>query len=149
MTTTIPSLTLVRRIKAPPARVFDAWIRPEMLAQWFGPHHTRVEHAEIDARTGGAFRIRLIEENGDRHEVGGRYTALEPGREIVFTWAWASTPERESRVTVRFRAIQDDTEITLTHDRFADADTATRHRRGWTESMQRLETRFATLETTP
>jgi uncharacterized protein YndB with AHSA1/START domain len=75
--------------------------------------------------------------------------ALEPGREIVFTWAWASTPERKSRVTVRFRAIQDDTEITLTHDRFADADTATRHRRGWTESMQRLETRFATLETTP
>jgi uncharacterized protein YndB with AHSA1/START domain len=149
VTTTIPSLTLVRRIKAPPARVFEAWTRPEMLAQWFGPHHTRVEHAEIDARIGGAFRIRLIEENGDRHEVGGRYMALEPGREIVFTWAWASTPERESRVTVRFRAVQDDTEITLTHDRFADADTATRHRRGWTESMQRLETCFATLETTP
>lgn len=149
MTTTIPSLTLVRRIKAPPARVFAAWIRAEVLAQWFGPHHTRVEHAEVDARIGGAFRIRLVEENGDRHEIGGRYLAIEAEREIAFTWAWASMPERESRVTVRFRAIGEDTEITLTHDRFADAAAATRHRRGWAESMQRLDAHFSRKETTP
>ncbi|MGK7870737.1 SRPBCC family protein [Falsiroseomonas sp. E2-1-a20] len=149
MTTTIPSLTLVRRIKAPPARVFAAWTRAEVLAQWFGPHHTKVEHAEVDARIGGGFRIRLIEDNGDRHEVGGRYIAIEPEREIAFTWAWASMPQRESRVTVRFRAVEGDTEITLTHDRFADAATATRHRRGWTESMQRLDAHFTTMETTP
>jgi uncharacterized protein YndB with AHSA1/START domain len=149
MTTTIPSLTLVRRIRASPAKVFAAWTQAEMLAQWFGPHHTRVEQAEVDARIGGAFRIRLIEDNGDRHEVGGQYIVLEPGREIAFTWAWASTPERESRVTVRFRPVEGDTEVTLTHDRFADSETATRHRRGWTESMQRLETHFATEETTP
>jgi uncharacterized protein YndB with AHSA1/START domain len=149
VTTTIPSLTLVRRIKAPPARVFAAWTRAEVLAQWFGPHHTRVEQAEVDARIGGGFRIRLIEDNGDRHEVGGRYIALEVEREIVFTWAWASMPERESRVTVRFRPVEDDTEVTLTHDRFADPATATRHRRGWTESMQRLDAHFTTMETTP
>ncbi|MBU8539515.1 SRPBCC family protein [Falsiroseomonas tokyonensis] len=138
MTTTIPSLTLVRRIKAPPARVFAAWTRAEMLAQWFGPHHTRVAHAEVDARLGGHFRIELVEDNGARHEVGGRYLELEPEQRIVFTWAWASTPERESRVTVRFRPLEADTEVTLTHDRFADSDTATRHRRGWTESFERL-----------
>ena len=28
--------------------------------------------------------------------------------------------------------------MTLTHDRFADADTATRHTAGWTESLERL-----------
>ncbi|MDO9501824.1 SRPBCC domain-containing protein [Falsiroseomonas sp.] len=138
MTTTIPSLTLVRRIAAPPARVFAAWTQPEMMARWFGPHHTRVDHAEVDARIDGAFRIRMTEDNGDRHEVGGRYLEIEPERLLVFTWAWASMPERESRVTVRFRPLEDGTEITLTHDRFADAATATRHRRGWTESFERL-----------
>ena len=47
--TVVPSLTLVRRIKAPPARVWAAWTRPELLAGWWGPHHTRVETAEVEA----------------------------------------------------------------------------------------------------
>ncbi|WP_175534173.1 SRPBCC family protein [Falsiroseomonas stagni] len=135
----MPSLTLVKRIKAPPATVFAAWTRPAMIARWFGPHHTKVEQAEIEAREGGRFLIRLVEENGERHGVGGTYTVFEPERRLVFTWAWVSMPERESRVTVEFRPIPDGTEVTLTHDRFADPETATRHRRGWTESLERLE----------
>ncbi|NKC34300.1 SRPBCC family protein [Falsiroseomonas selenitidurans] len=144
MTVTIPSLTLVRRIRATPARAFAAWTEAEMLGQWFGPHHTRVEEAAIDPRPGGSFRIVLREEGGARHEIGGRYLVVEPEQALTFTWAWASAPERESRVTIRFRPLEDGTELTLTHDRFADADTATRHRRGWTESMQRLAAIFAT-----
>jgi uncharacterized protein YndB with AHSA1/START domain len=138
VTETIPSLTLVRRIKAPPARVFAAWTEAEVLARWFGPHHTQVEEAEVDARVGGHFRIRLREDNGERHGVGGTYLEIESERRLRFTWAWVSTPERQSRVTVEFRAIPEGTEITLTHDRFADAETAIRHRRGWTESLERL-----------
>lgn len=130
MNAVTPSLTLVKRIKAPPATVFAAWTRPAMIARWFGPHHTKVEQAEIEAREGGRFLIRLVEENGERHGVGGTYTVFEPERRLVFTWAWVSMPERESRVTVEFRPIPEGTEVTLTHDRFADPETATRHRRG-------------------
>lgn len=138
MNAVTPSLTLVKRIKASPATVFAAWTQPDMLARWFGPHHTRVEQAEVDAREGGRFLIRLIEDNGERHGVGGTYAVFEPEQRLVFTWAWVTMPERESRVTVVFRAVPEGTEVTLTHDRFADADTATRHRRGWTESLERL-----------
>ncbi len=134
-----PSLTLVRRIKAPPAAVYAAWTRPELLARWFGPHHTRVEIAEADARVGGRFRTVLVEhDTGERHEVSGTYAEVEPGRRLAFSWAWAGTPERESRVTVTFRPVPEGTELTLVHDRFADAEAAARHRRGWTESLERL-----------
>lgn len=142
MSETVPSLTLVRRLRASPGRVFEAWTTAEVLATWFGPHHTRVEEAEVDAREGGRFRIVLREDNGDRHEVGGTYSDVVPGEGLSFTWAWHSMPERQSRVTVRLRAVEGGTELTLVHDRFADADTAGRHRRGWTESLERLEARF-------
>ncbi|WP_198369227.1 SRPBCC family protein [Roseomonas rosulenta] len=142
MNTVIPSLTLVRRIKAPPASVFEAWTRPEILALWWGPHHTRVAEAEIDARAGGRFRIVLVEDTGPRHEVSGTYAELVPEQRLVFSWAWTNAPERVSRVTVAFRAIAEGTEVTVTHDRFADEGTATRHRRGWTESLDRLTARF-------
>lgn len=142
MSEVVPALVLVRRLRATPQRVFEAWTSAEVLAGWFGPHHTRVEAAEVDARPGGRFRVVLREENGARHEVGGRYVEVVAGKALVFTWAWHSTPERESRVTVRLRAVPDGTELTLTHDRFADADTAGRHRRGWTESLERLGAGF-------
>jgi uncharacterized protein YndB with AHSA1/START domain len=142
-----PALTLARRFGAVPADVYAAWTRPELLAQWFGLHHTRVESAELDARVGGRFRVALVEDNGARHEISGAYSEVEPERKLVFSWAWRDAPpERTSRVTVTFRAVSDGTEVTLVHDRFADADTATRHRRGWTESLERLSARWAAGE---
>jgi uncharacterized protein YndB with AHSA1/START domain len=142
VTDTIPSLTLVRRIRAAPQAVFEAWTRPEILARWWGPHHTMVLEAEIDARIGGAFRVVLVEDTGARHEVSGTYAEVSPPDRLVFSWAWSNAPERVSRVTVAFRPIAEGTEVTLTHDRFADEGTATRHRRGWTESLDRLTARF-------
>ena len=139
----VPSLTLVRHIKAPPALVFSAWTRPEMIARWWGPHHTRVVEAEADPRIGGRFRTVLEEDTGKRHEVSGEYAEVEADRRLVFSWAWSAAPERVSRVTVTFAEVAEGTEVTLVHDRFADADTATRHRRGWTESFERLASHFA------
>jgi uncharacterized protein YndB with AHSA1/START domain len=138
-----PSLTLERMVRAPPARVWEAWTRPEVLAQWFGPHHTQVEHAETDLRIGGRFRVVLREDNGERHEIGGSYAEMEPERRLVFSWVWATMPERVSRVSVTLRPVPEGTALTLRHDRFADAATAQRHTRGWTESLERLAARFA------
>lgn len=140
MTPEGPSLTLVKKLRAPPSRVWEAWTQPAQMMRWFGPHHTHVEDAEVDLREGGGFRVALREDNGARHEAIGGYTTVEPERRLVFRWNWASTPERVSRVTVELRVIAEGTEITLTHDRFADAETAKRHTRGWTESLERLVT---------
>jgi uncharacterized protein YndB with AHSA1/START domain len=142
VTAVVPSLTLVRRIKAAPDAVFAAWTQPEILALWWGPHHTTVAEAEIDAREGGRFRVLLTEDTGARHEVSGTYAEIVPQQRLVFSWAWSNAPERVSRVTVVFRVIAEGTEVTVTHDRFADEGTATRHRRGWTESLDRLVARF-------
>ena len=64
------------------------------------------------------------------------------GERLVFSWAWEATAELVSRVTVTFRPVPEGTEVTLVHDRFANEATATRHRRGWTESFERLAAQF-------
>lgn len=137
------ALSMVRRFGASPSQVYAAWTQPDALARWWGPHHTRVESAEVEARVGGRFRVVLVEDNGARHEVSGTYSEVEPGRKLVFSWAWAGAPERGSRVTVTFRPVPEGTELTLVHDRFADADTSIRHRRGWTESLEKLAANVA------
>jgi uncharacterized protein YndB with AHSA1/START domain len=134
-----PSLTLVRRIKAPPAKVFAAWTEPEMLAHWFGPHRTRVEIAEADPRVGGRFHVVMVEDSGERHDISGTYSEVEPQRKLAFTWGWVTMPERESRVTVTLRPIEDGTELTLQHEQFADVKARDDHREGWSEAFERLE----------
>jgi uncharacterized protein YndB with AHSA1/START domain len=87
-----PSLTLVRRLKAAPAKVYAAWTDPERMARWWGPDSGPVLTAEADARPGGRFRVVFRTEDGEQHDCRGEYREVVAGERLVFTWGWVSTP---------------------------------------------------------
>ena len=135
-----PSLTIKRRLEAPAEKVYAAWTQPEAMKRWFGPsEELAVPLAQADPRVGGRYRIVMRRPDGEEHRVGGVYKEIVPNRKLVFTWAWESTPERESLVTVEIEPADGGCELTLTHERFSDAPARDRHRSGWTGSMDRLE----------
>jgi uncharacterized protein YndB with AHSA1/START domain len=138
---TKPSLTLKRRIKAPPAKVFAAWTDPQKLAQWFGPSETVAGsvRAELDVRVGGRFKVAFQTDDGERHQVGGTYREVVPDRRLQFTWAWHSTPERESLVTITLAEDASATLLTLHHEQFFDQKARDGHERGWTGTLEKLE----------
>ena len=43
-------------------------------------------------------------QDGEYHEVTGVYREMVPNQRLAFSWAWHSTPERESQVTVSLEA---------------------------------------------
>jgi len=134
-----PSLTIKRRLKASPAKVYAAWIDPEKVKRWMGPGEVKPLRAECDARVGGRYRWIMQAANGDEFDVGGVYREVVPNEKLVFTWAWKSTPERESLVTVLLKADGDGTLLTLTHEQFFDADARDRHQHGWNGALDKLE----------
>jgi len=138
---TKPSLTLKRRLKASPAQVFAAWTDPEKIVHWFGPAETIVGsvRAEMDVRAGGRYRLRFKTDDGESHEVGGVYREVVPSSRLVFTWAWHSTPERESLVTVTVAKDGDGAMLTLLHEQFFDQKAREGHERGWTGTLEKLE----------
>lgn len=136
---TKPSLTIKRRIKASPTKVFAAWTQAAQLAQWFGPEQITKVSAEIDARPGGRFQVVMHEQNGERHEVSGTYREVVQDRKLVFSWSWISTPERESLVTVLLKPDASGTLLTLTHEQLFDETVRDGHARGWTGSLDKLE----------
>lgn len=134
-----PSLTIVRHFAAGPERVFAAWTEPAALKSWFGPSDAMtIEVAETDVRVGGRYRIHMQAPDGEMHRVGGTYREVEPGRRLVFTWAWESTPERESIVTVELEPSGNGTRLTLTHEQFFDEAARDRHQQGWNGTLDRL-----------
>jgi uncharacterized protein YndB with AHSA1/START domain len=138
-----PSLTLKRHLNAAPEAVYAAWTDPQGLTRWFGPDSGAVTRAETDLRVGGRFRVVFHTEDGEEHDVSGVYREVVPNEKLVFTWAWRSTPERESLVTVALRPDGGGTSLTLIHEQFFDEEARDRHEFGWTGTLDKLERLFA------
>jgi uncharacterized protein YndB with AHSA1/START domain len=133
-----PSLTVKHRYHAPPEKVFSAWTDPKKLGRWFCPVACEPVLAETDARVGGRYRIVVRAQSGEEHDVSGTFREVVPNRRLVFTWAWRTTPERESLVTVELKPDGDGTLLTLTHEQFFDEAARDRHQSGWSPILDRL-----------
>jgi len=137
--TTEPSVTLVRRIKATPARVYAALTIPVQMTRWWRPDAGPVLSAEADVRVGGRFSVVFRTMDGAEHHSTGEYREVVPEERLVFTWRWASEPERESLVTIVLRPIGETTELTLIHALLADDTERDSHREGWSGALNKLE----------
>ncbi|MGH6665923.1 MAG: SRPBCC family protein [Pseudolabrys sp.] len=134
-----PSLTIKRRFNAPPTKIFAAWTDPEKVKHWMGPGEVKVLATECDPRKGGRYRWLMQAPNGEHHDVSGTYREIIPNEKLVFTWAWKSTPDRESLVTLTFKPDGEGTLFTMLHEQFFDEDARDRHNQGWTGAMDKLE----------
>jgi len=137
-----PSLTLKRRLPAPPAKVFAAWTDPEKIKRWMGPGDIVTERAVSDPRAGGRYRIEMRSPDGKPHNVGGVYREVVANEKLVFTWAWDAAPgdePYESLVTVLFKPDDGGTLLTLTHERLFDEESREGHEKGWNGALDKLE----------
>jgi uncharacterized protein YndB with AHSA1/START domain len=133
-------LRITRRYPVAPEKVWRAWTDPLALSQWFGPGTSpSVTLAEFDVRAGGRYRIRFDGPDGEKHEVGGAYEVVEPHQRLVFSWAWHTTPERVSRVSILLRPVEGGTELDFRHDRFFDQAARDNHSRGWNAAFEKLD----------
>ena len=56
-------LAFERTYTAPITAVWEAWTRPELLREWWGPEKTTIPECEVDVRVGG--RIYIVMEAGE------------------------------------------------------------------------------------
>ena len=137
------SITLVRRIAARPSIVFDALTTSGGVAAWWGTADLPVIFAQVDARVGGAFRIRFPTLDGSEHEACGEYLELVPPSHLVMSWRWLHGGVEEeldgvSRIRIELRPIDGCVELTVTHADLRNEASGIVHEAGWTDSLARL-----------
>ena len=71
-------LTFERSYAAPIGAVWDAWARPGLLAQWWGPEGTTIDECEIDLRVGGRIYIGMEADEGMGKYQGTRWPLEGP-----------------------------------------------------------------------
>ena len=154
---------LKRSFAAKPSKVFEAWTRNELMAQWFGPRDFTAK-ADLDVRPRGKYRVTMIDEDGVEWPIKGEYREISPGEKLVFTEDLSEHPikfdellltvglgrndRNETVTTVSFdEAPGDSTKLTVrtvfatpkerdAHVRLGMAD-------GWNESFAKLDALLA------
>ena len=96
-----------RTVNAPPAEAYRAFTRAVALREWM------CDVATTDVRVGG--RLYFWWNSG--YYTSGEFTALEPDKEVAFTWHGRGEPGT-TQVQVSFAATEGGTEVTLTHSGF-------------------------------
>ena len=110
--------------------------------QWFAAAQAKPGsiQADLDVRVDGRYRISFInDKNGEYFEVGGRYREVVANERLVFTWAWHSTPERESLISIQLKPDAAGTLMIFRHEQFADQTARDNHERGWNTFFDVLE----------
>ena len=127
-------LEMSRTFGAPRDRVFEAFTKPEALAQWWGPKGCTAPRVELDVQPGGAFAIDMHHASGQVHYLSGVYEEISPHDRPVFTWAWGQGDDKgpPTHVTLEFLDVATGTEIILTHRGFPTDEARAQHGGGWT-----------------
>lgn len=142
ITTAPTTLIMKHTFNASPERVFKAWTDPQTLREFMCPDEITCAEVKADVRVGGTYRITMVKPDGERLVVSGIYRELIPNERIVSTWSWEEDDPalaRETVLTLEFAARGAQTEMTLIHENFRDAQQRDNHNNGWSSIMTKLE----------
>jgi uncharacterized protein YndB with AHSA1/START domain len=130
-------ITLHRVLRAPPVRVYQAFLNPEAMSKWLPPNgFTGCVH-EMDVRVGGRYRMSFTHfATGLSHSFGGEYLELVPHQRLRYT-AQFDDPNLpgQMQTTVTLEAVFCGTEMTVVQEGIPDVIPAQACYMGWQESL--------------
>ncbi|MBE9560733.1 MAG: SRPBCC domain-containing protein [Proteobacteria bacterium] len=133
------TLNVSKTIHAPIEKVFDAWLNPELLAQFILPMPGMPQpKVENEAQQGGSFTI-VMQVGDDKIPHTGEYLEISRPDKLVFSWLSPCSTDG-SQVTIDFKVVDSSTtDVKLTHIRFIDEETRADHEGGWTNILEMLD----------
>ncbi|WP_287885122.1 MULTISPECIES: SRPBCC family protein [Paracoccus] len=107
------TMVLERVIRAPRQVVWDAWMNPETLPQWWGPEGFSCRTKRIDLRTGGEWVFDMIGPDGTvfpNHHLYGEVRAEE---RLGYTLLWGENGPKHADAWAAFEEADGTTTVTL------------------------------------
>lgn len=134
------TLQMQRVLRAPPERVYKAFITPKALEKFLPPYGFTAEVHELDARVGGRHRASFSNfGSGSSHSFGGEFLELLPGERLRYTDRFDDPNlPGEMRVTIEFIAVICGTELRVTQAGIPDAIPLAFCQLGWQETLEQL-----------
>lgn len=131
------TVRLHRVLRAPPERVYRAFLNSDAMAKWLPPNGFTGRVHNLDAKVGGTFRMTFTNFTTEQsHTFGGEYLELAPGERICYTDKF-DDPNLPGvmKATVSLKAVSCGTELRVVQDGIPDAIPVEACDLGWQESL--------------
>jgi len=134
------TLRLHRVLRAPPARVYKAFIDPQAMVKWLPPYGFTGQIHSMDAKVGGSYRMSFTNfGTGQSHSFRGTYVELKPGEKIRYTDTFDDPNlPGQMQVTVALRAVMGGTDVQIVQEGIPAAIPVEMCMVGWQESLAQL-----------
>ena len=131
------TVRLHRVLRAPPERVYRAFLDPDAMAKWLPPHGFTGKVHQMDARTGGRFHMSFTNfTTGQVHSFGGEYLELVPHERLRYTDRFDDPAlPGEMHVSVSLRRVACGTELTVVQEGIPEMIPLEACYLGWQESL--------------
>lgn len=131
---------LHRVLRAPPERVYRAFLDAAALSKWLPPHGFTCQVHAMDATVGGTFRLSFTNfATGHSHSFGGEYLELESAKRIVYTDRFDEPNlPGELTVSVTLEAVSCGTDLKVVQQGIPEAIPVEMCTLGWQDSLAQL-----------
>jgi uncharacterized protein YndB with AHSA1/START domain len=134
------TVRLHRFLKAPPERVYKAFLDPDAMVKWLPPHGFTGKVHRMNATVGGGYKMSFTNfGTGQTHSFGGTYLELTPHQRIRSTDAFddPNLPGR-MQVTIELGKVMTGTEVRIVQEGLPSQIPVEFAYLGWQESLALL-----------
>ena len=134
------TIRLHRVLRAPPDRVYRAFLDPDAMAKWLPPNGFTCKVHHMDAEVGGTYKMSFTNfTTGKSHSFGGTYLELKPNGCIRYTDKFDDPNlPGEMVTTITLKKVSCGTEVTIVQEGIPAAIPAEMCYLGWQESLNQL-----------
>jgi uncharacterized protein YndB with AHSA1/START domain len=129
-----------RVLRAPPERVYRAFLDAEAMAKWLPPFGFTGKVHHLKAEVGGTYKMSFTNfTTGHSHSFGGKYLELEPNERIVHTDIFDDPNlPGEMQTTVSLKQVSVGTELNVVQEGIPAAIPTEMCYLGWQDSLKLL-----------
>ena len=134
------SVELHRVLRAPPDRIYRAFLEPAAMAKWLPPYGFTCTVHHMEAKVGGTFKMSFTNFGaGGGNSFGGEYVELVPGAKIVYTNQF-DDPNLPGtmKVTITLKPVLCGTDMSVVQEGIPEAIPVEMCYLGWQESLLQL-----------
>lgn len=134
------SLNFHRVLKAPPSRIYKAFLDPAAACKWLAPSGFTCTVHHMDPKVGGTFKMSFTEfDSGQSHAFGGEYLELVPNEKLYYTDVFDDPDlKADIKVLVILKKLSSGTDMTITQSGLPDVIPAEMCHLGWQDSLKQL-----------
>ena len=134
------TIRLHRVLRAPPEKVYRAFLDAEVMAKWLPPNGFTGKVHQLEARVGGVHKMSFTNfTTGQSHSFGGTYLELVPQERIRYTDKFDDPNlPGELQVTITLKKVLVGTELNILQEGVPEAIPPEACYLGWQESLTLL-----------